>query len=367
MPIIKHSIRMKENQQIQKSSQKQTADDEIDLGQLFSLIGKGFSNFFDFIGHIITSVLHWFLMFLLFMRSHAKKILIGAILGAILGGIYHYGFKSKVYESSMTVQPNFGSAVQLYKNIDFYESLVKQKDFDRLSESLAISTEEAKSITSIEATPYSNENQILLSYKNFIEDLDSSTVKLIDYKTFAKAQPIESFKYHIVTVTSKDKYLFNKLETPIINSIIRNTYYDKVKNTSYSNLISRKAALESSMVELDSLRSLYKEVMLAESKKENSGTNIFMSNTGANNKEVVVFDKYMNMNQLLIDVNKKLTEENEVINVVSSFNAIGQKVGGWYRNHVVIGFAAGFLLVLLMVSLKEFNEMLVNYKEKKVS
>ncbi len=348
-----------------KNSNNQVAEDEIDLGQLFILIGKGFSNLFHFIGSIFTSIFSWFLLFLLFIRSNAKKIFLGAFLGASLGGVYHYGYKSKTYESSMTVQPNFGSAVQLYKNIDFYQSLIKQNDTDRLASSLKITNAEAESLTSIEVEPYSNENQTLLSYKNFIKDLDTTTVKLINYKAFAKEQPVESYRYHIVTVTSKDKYLFTKLEVPIITSIIRNTYYDKVKTTAYSNLISRKVALEGSMIELDSLRSLYKKVMLAESKKENSGTNIFMSETGSNSKEVVVFDKYMDMNQLLIDVNKKLTEENEVINVVSSFNAIGMKVGGWYRNNVVLGFAGGFLLVLLIISLKEINRLLTSYESNR--
>jgi len=350
-----------------KTSNSQVKEDEIDLGQLFTLIGKGFSNFFNFIGNIITTIFNWFLLFILFIRSNAKKVFLGAFLGAILGGIYHYGFKSKTYESSMTVQPNFGSAVQLYKNIDFYQSLIKQNDTDRLASSLNISSSEAENLTSIEVEPYSNDNQTLLSYKNFIKDFDTTTVKLINYKTFAKEQPVESYRYHIVTVSSKDKYVFTKLEVPIINSIIRNTYYDKVKTTAYSNLISRKVALEGSMAELDSLRSLYKEVMLAESRKENSGTNIFMSETGSNSKEVVVFDKFMDMNQFLIDVNKKLTEENEVINVVSSFNAIGMKIGGWYRNSAVQGFLGGFLLVLLFVSLKELNQVLIKYDEKKTN
>ncbi len=60
--------------------------------------------------------------------------------------------------------------------------------------------------------------------KNFVAELDSNAVKHIDYKTFSKEQPIESFKYHVVTITSKDKYIFNKLESPIINSISKNRY-----------------------------------------------------------------------------------------------------------------------------------------------
>ncbi len=348
---------MKENNPVNKN------EEEIELGQLFTLIGRGISNFFNFIGVILKTIVLWILNLILFIRTNSKKLILGAIIGGLLGGIYQYGFKAKKYESSMTVQPNFGSAVQLYKNIDYYQSLVKQEDIERLASSFDISQEEAERISYIEVKPYSNDNQIILSYKNFIEDLDTTTVKLINFETFAKAQPVESFKYHVIKVTSRDKYIFNKFENPIINSIIRNVYYDKMKSTSYLNLISRKNALEGSMIELDSLRSLYKKILLAESKKENSGTNIYMSDIGNNNKEIVVFDKYMTMNQELIEVNKQLTDENEVINVVSSFNSIGMKVGGWYRNFTIIGFSFGFFLVLIILSLKEVNQLLKNYQE----
>jgi len=351
---------MENNKKLKTKSQ----EEEIDLGQLFYLIGRGFSKFFGFFAYILTSIFNWFILFLLFLRANMIKILIGTVVGTLLGGIYQYGYKVPIYESSMTLQPNFGSDIQLYKNIDYYESLISQEDIKRLSNSLNISEEEAKKITSIEVKPYSNENQTLLAYKNFINQLDTATVKMLDYTKFAKEQPVESFKYHIVKVRSRDKYVFSKLDKPIISSIVQNPYYDQVKNTAFSNLNSRKDALIGSMSELDSLKLLYREVLLAESKKVNSGTNIFMSSTAANDKEIAVFEKYMTMNSELINVNTQLTEENEVINVVSSFNPVGMKLKGWYRNFAVIGFVVGFLLVLIIASLKELNRLLTVYEQK---
>ncbi len=55
-------------------------------------------------------------------------MMLAALIGGSLGAVYQYAFKEVQYESSMTVEPNFGSAVQLYKNIDYYYSLVKQDD-----------------------------------------------------------------------------------------------------------------------------------------------------------------------------------------------------------------------------------------------
>ena len=356
---------MKKDELEGKEQSGQSREEDIDIAQLFVLIGKGFSGIINFIASLIKTVFSWFLLFLIFIRGNLKKMILAAIIGGSLGAIYQYAIKEVQYESSMTVEPNFGSAVQLYKNIDYYLSLVKQNDYERLASSLNISKEEATSISWIEVEPYSNENQLILSYKNFISELDSNAVKHVDYKTFSKGQPIESFKYHIVNVTSKDKYIFQKLEVPIINSIISNSYYDKVKNTAHANLMSRKSALESSMVELDSLRELYKIVLLTESAKESSGTSIFMSETGNSTKEVDVFDKYMVMNEELIEVNKQLTAENEVVNVVSSFNSIGMKVKTWYKNFAIIGFIGGLVLMFLMISIRKLDQQLVIYKNQR--
>jgi len=355
---------MKKDELEDKEQLGKPREEDIDIAQLFVLIGKGFSNIINFIASLLKTIFGWFLLFIIFIRGNLKKMFLVALLGGSLGAIYQYGLKEVQYESSMTVEPNFGSAVQLYKNIEYYLSLVKQDDFERLASSLNISIDEASSISWIEVEPYSNENQVLLSYKDFIAELDSNAVKHVNYKVFSKEQPVESFKYHVIKITSKDKYVFKKLESPIINSIISNNYYDKIKTTAYTNLMSRKSALENSMVELDSLRELYKKVLLTESAKESSGTNIFMSETGSVTKEVDVFDKYMVMNEELIEVNKKLTAENEVVNVVSSFNSIGMKVKTWYKNFAIIGFISGFALMFLMISIRKLDQQLLNYKNQ---
>lgn len=343
------------------SSGKVDQQEEIDMGVFLTMIGRGIRSVFDFIGQVIFSLFSLFFKFLIFVRLNLKKLFLAALIGAIAGSLYQYVLKDTVYESSMTVQPNFGSAVQLYKNIDFYQSLIDQEDLDRLSSSLNLNPDEAKSLSEIEVEPYSNESQIVLSYKEFMSDLDSATMNLIDYNAYSKAQPAESFKYHVIHVRSKDRSIFGKIEEPIINSIIANDYYGKVKSTSYENLLSRKKALENSMSELDSMRGLYKKVLLAESMRESSGTNIYMSEIGKSSKEIEVFDMYMDMSRLLSEVNQELTEQKEVINVVSSFNPIGMKVRGWYRNFALIGLVGGFSLMLISLLLLKLNSIL---KEK---
>ncbi|MCK5782364.1 MAG: hypothetical protein KAH10_07215 [Flavobacteriales bacterium] len=356
---------MDQNKVAQNNSGKKSQEEEIDLGQLFILIGKGFSKLFNFIGSIFRSIFNGIINFILFLRRNTIKLFIASLIGAVLGGVYQHYYKTTTYESSMTVQPNYGSSVQLYKNIDFYQNLVKQKDVEKLASNLNLSVEEAESITFLEVEPYENENQVLIAYESFISTLDSSVTKYLEYEKFAEEQPVESFKYHIITVKSKDKYIFDKLRSPIIASIIRNPYYDLMKGSSYSNLMRKKKAVEHSMSELDSLRLLYKRVMITESEKKSSGgTNFFMGNVGANRNDALVFDKFMDMNEILIDVNKQLAEESEVINVVSSFNPIGSKVAGLKRNLIVVGFIAGFIIAFMTIIVMGLNKELNHIEEK---
>ncbi len=348
-----------------KEKDSPTPEEEIDLGHLFYVIGKAISSVFAWVFDLLTRIWDLFISLLLLIRSNFKSLATAAILGGLLGGIYQYAIKTKEFESSMTLQPNFGSAVQLYKNIDFYQSLIDQEDYGRLTESLGLSEEEARSLKEIEVEPYENDNQMLLAYKDFVQNLDTLTFDLIEFDEFSKTQPEESFKYHVVTVRSIDRFVFEKLEAPIINSIINNKYYDKVKTNANENLLSKKKALENSLQELDSLRSIYNKVMIAESQKENSGTNIYLAELNASNKEALVFDKYLSLNEDLFEVNNRLTEEREVINVVSSFNSVGMYAQGWYRNYAVLGFIAGFVLVFVWIQLVRINHFLKKVEESR--
>ena len=354
---------MENNKQSNNSSNKSN-EVEIDLGQLFSFFGKGFSNVYNFFINSIRQLIRSIFIVIFFIRRHLMKLVLGTIVGSVGGNLYKINFTTPTYESSMTVQPNFGSTMQLYKNVDFYQNLVSQKDSIRLASSLNISTEEAAKITKIEAIPYANANQSLLAYQSFASSLDSSLmIDKVDLDDFIDNLPVESYQYHIINIQSKDKYIFGKLRSPIISSIIRNPYYDQVRETSYLNLLSAKSAINNSMQELDTLRDFYKDIMIKESEKVSTGTNIFMSSTKDNNKEIVVFDKYMKMNELMRSVNKKLIEKNDVITVISSFIPVGNVVTGWRKEYTLLGGLLGFILVFFIYGSIKINHKLNNYEK----
>ena len=67
------------------STAKNNNEEEVDLGSLFVIIGKGFKNFFNFIGSIFKGAFHFLISVLLFFKIHFKKIIIAAVIGGMIG------------------------------------------------------------------------------------------------------------------------------------------------------------------------------------------------------------------------------------------------------------------------------------------
>ena len=143
-------------------------EDEIELGSLFKIIGKGFQNLFKAIGQFFKMIFHYLILSLLFLRNNALKLGIAIIIGAALG-LYLDLTKPKKYSSTMIVEPNFKSAQQLYNNVNFYHELVKQKDSILLGEIFQIPVNEASKLKGFYIEPIKNEHEKYEYFNNFIE------------------------------------------------------------------------------------------------------------------------------------------------------------------------------------------------------
>lgn len=348
----------------QSSSSPKTDEEDMDLGVLFNLLRTLFNNIANGIYWIFNSIFNLSIALLLYIKKHLLKFVIAAALGAILGGIYQYQIKDTLYNSSMTVQANYESIIQLYKDIEYCEGLISENDFSSLATYFEIDSVEAASIKTIDVSPYTNDNQIILAYNDFIAKLDSNVIENIDFEKFSENIPKEEFLYHVIYVESTSRILFSKLEKPIVNSLAQNPYYAKLLETEINNLKSQENVLNISMIELDSLRQLYKKLSINESVKENASTNFYLGNSEIDNRDIVIFDKYIKANIDLVEVRSELNLKNEIVNVVSSFNKTGAKVKGLFRNSMIVGFLAGILLVFIYLLIIESNRFLITQEEK---
>ena len=354
---------MEDNKQSNNSPQRSN-EEEIDLGQLFSLIGKGFSNFFGFFGNIFKGIFNWIILFILIVRRNIILFTVSSIIGLMLGLVYQNFYYVPKYKSEMMVKPNFGSTIQLYKSIGNYQNLVSQKNYNRLSEILNISEEEAKNLVSFQVEPYANKNQSIKAYGRFLASLDTMVISSIELDEFISNQSEQSFEFHSVVVKSKDKFIFSKLEDPIIGSIGNNEFYKLEQTIALDNLSSQKNSIESSIIELDTLRVLSKEIMVRESEKEAStGTNIYMSSEESPNQ--ISYEDYKVLNEDLSLVNRDIMRNSRTINVVSAFDNTGKIVGKWFISFSILGFFTGFLLSFLFVSFLSINTKLGELEDKR--
>jgi len=337
-------------------------EEEVDLGSLFKIIGKGFQNLFNFIGNIFKGIFHFFISILIFLKDNIVKIGIAAFIGFAIGVFIQVKSADK-YESQMLVQPNFKSANQLYNNISYYNDLVKQKDTANIQKTFKIDKETAASLKKFTIEPIINENDIINSYNDFILDVDTTTVKSYNFEDFKASFSLLDYKIHKINVVSEKSDVFNKLDEVILSSLIKNKYFNRVKELTNENLNRTDSLLRTNLAQIDSLRVVYTKVMLEEAKKQNSGTSIDLGGKMRTTKELELFETNRKINAELKGIVKNKSEKYEVINVISNFQPIGSEIKGVTRNIAFQLSVLGALSMIFILLLIKVNSYLNNYKK----
>ncbi|TCI84769.1 hypothetical protein [Tenacibaculum sp. M341] len=344
-------------------SNKVNENEEVDLGSLFIIIGRGFTKLVNFFGRIFKGIFDFIIQSLLFVRENSIKLMIATVVGAILGITLEVKSPSK-YESSLFLKPNFKSSRQLYNNVEFYNDLVKQKNTNLLASIFKISNEEAASLKRFTIDPVVNENDILTSYDDLLQSIDTTTVKDYSYTKFQNSFTKFDYKVHKVSVTTTQNDVFMKLSNAIISSIINNDYFKNLKKINKQNLLRTDSLLRKNLQQADSLHYVYKKVMLKEAQTAQSGTNINLSETKAEKvKELDLFTTNIELNKSLVDVNNDLSETSEVINIVSNFQPVGHQIKEINRNKGFQFAVASFLLMIVFLLLLKLNRFLNTYKK----
>ncbi len=345
------------------SKEKKSKDEEIELGSLFIIIGKGFSNLFKFISSIFKGLFHGLILLLLFVKTNLRKLVIAAVIGALIGTVIEFR-STLTYGADLLVQPNFNSARQLYNNIQYYNDLVKQKDTLMLSKTFGISKEAASSLKKFEIYPVKNENDLLSSYDNLILSLDTLSAKSYSFNQFKTTFTKYDYKVQNIQVIATQKDVFNQLDSVIVSSIIENIYFKKIKKLTNENLNRTDSILRKNLSQLDSLRQVYMQVMLEEAKKVSNGTSIDLGGQRKTTKEIELFETNRIITKDLKGLVKDRSEKAEVLNIISNFQPVGYKVRSLENNYITLLAGVGLGLMVFFILMKQLNVYLENYKKK---
>jgi hypothetical protein len=344
------------------STAKNNNEEEVDLGSLFVIIGKGFKNFFNFIGSIFKGTFHFLISILLFFKKHFIKFLIAALLGFI-GGVYLEYSKEKIYRSDLLVQPNFSSTKQLYNNINYYNNLVKQENFNLLASIFKIDTTRASSLRKFEISPFLRKIDVINSYDRFVTTSDSLTVDSFDFNDFNDSFSDYDYYNHEIQVEATINDVFLGLDEVIIASVVNNDYFNRIKKLKNEQFQRTDSLLRVNLIEVDSLRNVYMSVMIEDAKNSSTGTSIDLGGSQKTTKEIELFDTDQRINNNLIKISEDIAQQSELINVISNFQNIGYEVKDISRNYMFAGVLLSFFITLFIILLFDLNKYLNGYKK----
>lgn len=338
-------------------------EEEVDLGSLFVIIGKGFKNFFNFIGNIFREFFHTLILVLIFLRAHIVKFILAALIGGSIGAFLENSEETK-YVSNLIVNPNFESTKQLYKNIAYYNNLITQEKLDELASTFDIDTTKASSLKKFDITPVINKNDVINAYDEFITEVDTLTVKSFDFEEFENSFTDFDYLNHNIEVEATQSDVFSDLEKVIVESIEKNDYFRRIKTLTKENLSTRDSILRVNFNEVDSLRSVYMKALLEGAKNSSTGTNIDLGGTNKTAKENELFEIDRRIIYDLNQTYEEIADKSDVINVISNFQSIGSEVKGITKNYIFILAVGAILLTLFLILLLELNTYLANYKKE---
>ncbi|MDG1451350.1 MAG: hypothetical protein P8Q33_01040 [Polaribacter sp.] len=338
-------------------------EEEVDLGSLFVIIGRGFSTLFNFIGTFFKFIFLSVIKALVFLKKNFRPIGIAVIIGGVIGGVKEFN-KENLFYSQLVLEPNFKSTRQLYNNVNYYNDLVKQKDTAILQKIFNLEMSVAASLRKFQIQPVQIDSDIINSYNSLILSLDTLSVKSFGYESFKESFTNYDYKFHRITVRAEKNDVFDKLADVIISSVVNNNYFNRIKTITNKNLNRTDSLYRQNLIQVDTLRNVYMKVMIEESKKQTSGTSIDLGGQKSKTKEIDLFETNRKINQDLEEIAIKKSTEYDVINIISNFQPIGTKINFITENYIFLFGALGGGFMIFWLLLRQLNTYLENYKQQ---
>lgn len=300
-------------------------NEEVDLGQLFKLIGNMFDRFFKFIGGLFKKLFLAFVWLVFFIKKHIIILAVATVIGFAIG--WFKEFKSEpAYKSVLTVKQNYNFGENLYSTIDYYNRLLRQEDYSTLAGVLEIDSTDVSSILNFEIEAIVSDKEKLVEFNTYTKKLDSSLVATLDYKEYLGA--INDYVYELqqITILSSADSNFDKVFNGIVKSFSSNPHFKREQEKDLRQLQNREEALNAALIQSDSLKNTYKKVLEnALNTSEAAQTSITIEGSDEKNK-TKEFDLYLNDIELrkeLVNIAREKENREFILEAVSNSRSKG--------------------------------------------
>ena len=302
------------------NSNKPNTSEEVDLGQLFKLIGNAFDRFFNFFITIFKSIFLAF-VWLVFLVKKRIIILSSAVALGFLIGLFFTETSSPKYESSVTIVQNYPTGENLYNSVSYFNDLVRQGDHETLGSVLGIETQRAESILSFDVQPLVSDNDKLVAFNDYITKLDSLAASKIGYEDFLKNNEDYTHKHQQIIIKSTLRNSFKSVFSSIVESINLNPFFVNEQLKDIQELTQTKTALEFALVKSDSLQNTYKRV-LERDLSANKGSEIGITFEGSSEvektKEFELYLSDLELRDKLIEIERDLLDKQYIVETISN-------------------------------------------------
>lgn len=322
--------------------------DELDLRELFRYLGGLIASFFSFL-------LEGILRIRLLIFRNWKWFLLFSALGIGLG--VFRSVKSPIfYESEMIVKvANLGGNL-VFNSIENLNELAKIEANDELARQLGITEEQAAKIKKIEATPYTDEQDVIK-----IEILRAKVIDQVDdpndVTTILEGFSQNNRATYIIQAQVYDIGVLDVLDSAVYNFFANNSFVKKRQFADRDELLKRKKTLEATLLELDSIQAIFTNTIVSLSKQYNSGSNnIILAETGIKSP-VPVINERVEIEARIRQVEKELYLD-AALEIIEPFTPFNDPANFSIVLLCGLGFTIGFLGCFGVLILLELNKYL---------
>ena len=343
--------------------------EEVDLGQLFKLIGNIFDRFFKFIASIFKNIFLAFVWFIFLVKKRIIILALATTSGLIIGALSKKTAIPK-YESSVTVVQNYQTGENLYNSVGYYNDLLRQQDYETLGNVLNLDIDRTKSILAFDVKPVVSENNKLVAFNRYIKQLDSLAATKIEYEDFLKNNEDYTHKYQQIRIESSERNSFKSVFENIVESINLNPFFLNEQRKDLVELNQTKAALMLALEKSEALQETYKRVLEQgidadkNSKPSEIGITFEGSSEVEKTKEYDLYQSDLELRSKLVEVERELLDKEYIIEMISNkqdsgFASTTKNLFGIELNSTIfLGILAflGAFGVLLLIEFLKFTE-----------
>ncbi len=335
-----------------QDNDRQKEDQEIDLFPVLLWISNGIKGFFKAIGSFFLAIGHAIVLFLIFLKKNIILIGVFCLLGLGLGYYLDTNVKTN-YMAKMRVSPNFNSTSQLLANIEFYDALTDEEDYQTLAEELDISLAQAKDIVSLSIEPSYNDTELLKEYDELARLTDTMALENLTFESFKNSKRRIDYENYNIFAVAKSRAVIEEVVPKIIR-IQENESIKAKRLASIETIDFNIASKKYQMQELDSLIVAYQKMIGSNATATGGQTNLYLTKTESTNQ---IDNLFKQKQALLYDLellrDAKYGSEN-VVNIVSSYVVKGSIVNNYTLLKTVLLFLVVGIFVAFMPALFKF-------------